>query len=225
MSRASDSKALVYNPFPFTRMRTRIKICGITRPEDAQLAIRLGADAIGLVFYPESPRFVSLERACEIAESISAYVTLVGLFVDAVPADVEAVLKSVPLSLLQFHGDEPYEACCRYGIPFTKAVRMAPGTNVATVVGLYPGARGFIFDTFIPGTPGGTGRVFDWNLIPKELSVPVILAGGLDSGNVTDAIRQVRPYAVDVSGGVESSKGVKDPQRLASFITAVHAAN
>jgi phosphoribosylanthranilate isomerase len=222
---ASDRKTLVYNPFPFARMRTRIKICGVTRPEDAQLAIRLGADAIGLVFHPASPRFVSQERASEIAASVSAYVAIVGLFVDALPADVERVLKSVPLSLLQFHGDETYEACCRYDIPFTKAIRMVPGIDVLAAIGLYPTARGFIFDTFIPGTPGGTGRVFDWNLIPKGLSVPVILAGGLNSDNVADAIHQVRPYAVDVSGGVEVLKGIKDPQRLASFIAAVCAAD
>lgn len=216
---------LVYNRFPFDCMRTRIKICGITRPADAQAAVRLGVDAIGLVFHPASPRCVNLEQAREIAACVPAYVAVVGLFVDPASADVERALKAVPLSLLQFHGDEPGDACCHYGVPYTKAIRMGPGVNVVTIVDQYPEAKGFILDTYIPGTPGGTGQAFDWSRVPQGLAVPVVLAGGLTSDNVADAIRQVRPYAVDVSGGVEISKGVKDPQRLASFVAAVRAAD
>lgn len=206
-------------------MRTRIKICGITRPEDALVAVRCGADAIGLVFHPASPRFVRLDVAREVAMAVPAYVTVVGLFVDATVAEVERVLEQVPLSLLQFHGQESNESCSRYGVPFTKAVHMAKGVDVSSTLLAYPDSRGFLLDTFVAGVPGGTGQVFDWSVVPQNLQEPIILAGGLTARNVSNAVLRVRPYAVDVSGGVEAAKGIKDATRIEEFILAVQAAD
>lgn len=202
-------------------MRTRVKICGITRPEDGLAAARLGADAIGLVFYARSPRAVDAERAAAIVRSLPPFVTAVGLFVDAPRADIEAVLARVPLGLLQFHGDECPADCGTYGLPYIKAVRMRPGLDLAGFAGAYPDAAGLLLDAYVAGVPGGTGERFDWGRIPRDFDRPLILAGGLDADNVAAAIEQVRPYGVDVSGGVEAAKGIKDHQRLQAFFRGV----
>ncbi len=203
-------------------MRTRIKICGITRVEDGLQAARLGADAIGLVFYPPSPRHVAIEQAARIVAALPAFVTTVGLFVDAEAADIEAVLSAVPLDLLQFHGDESVDACERHGHAYIKALRMAPGVDVLDLAGRYTQAKGILLDSYQPGMAGGTGQRFDWNRIPSGLDKPLILAGGLEAGNVAEALQQVKPYAVDVSGGVEAEKGIKDIDRMAAFINEVN---
>ncbi|MFP5507496.1 MAG: phosphoribosylanthranilate isomerase [Gammaproteobacteria bacterium] len=202
--------------------RTRVKICGITRPEDGVLAALLGADAIGLVFYAPSPRAVSPGRAVEIAAALPPFVTRVGLFVNAAPAEVEAVLAAVRLDLLQFHGDETEAECSRFGHPYLKALSMRPGLDVAAAMRAYPSASGFLLDAYHPAVPGGSGESFDWDRVPVERPRPVVLAGGLHPGNVAAAVRRVRPYAVDVSSGVEAAKGIKDPAKLAEFIRGVH---
>ena len=202
-------------------MRTRIKICGITRPEDGLEASRLGVDAIGLVFYDKSPRAVTLEQAQAITAALPPFVTVVALFVDPGPEEVEAVLTAVPVDLLQFHGDESPQFCARFKHPFIKAVRMRDGVDLAEVCQQYHSAQGLLLDSFQPGVPGGTGSVFDWTVVPENLDLPIILAGGLSAGNVAEAIKQVRPYAVDVSGGVEVDKGIKDVAKMAAFIGEV----
>lgn len=201
-------------------MRTRIKICGITRPEDAREAARLGADAIGLVFYAPSPRAVDIARAQAICAALPPFVTPVGLFVNAAEAEVQAVLEAVPLGLLQFHGDETPAECERYGRPYLKALRMAPGLDVAAAARRYGSATGILLDAWQPGVPGGTGQCFDWSRIPA-LDKPLVLAGGLTPDNVAEAIRTVRPWAVDVSGGVEAAKGIKDAALMAAFMQQV----
>lgn len=201
----------------------RCKICGITRLEDALAAVAAGADAIGLVFYERSPRAVSIEQAQAIVKALPPFVTTVGLFVDMPRAELDQVLAAVPLDLLQFHGDETAAECEAVGRPYIKALRVRAEDDVAALVAAYPGARGVLLDTFVEGVPGGTGLAFDWSLVPAQLSKPVILAGGLTPGNVAAAIAQVRPYAVDVSGGVEASKGVKDASRVKDFVRAVRA--
>ncbi len=202
-------------------MRTRVKICGITRVEDALEAVRQGADAIGLVFYTKSPRNVTLAQAAEIVSKVPAFVTVVGLFVDAEPAFIQEVLSSVKLDLLQFHGDETPSACRQYSRPYMKAIRVKNGTNLVQYAADYADARALLLDAFAEGVPGGTGLVFDWSLIPQNLPLPVVLAGGLNAENVGVAIEQVRPYAVDVSGGVEASKGIKDAAKIAAFMRGV----
>lgn len=203
--------------------RTRIKICGITRPGDGLAAARAGADAIGLVFYSKSPRAVTMEQAREIVRVVPPFVSVVGLFVNAQPAEIRAVLEAVPLDLLQFHGDEPPEACRGYGRPYVKAVSMAPGVDVADCARRYADAAGLLLDTHREGIPGGTGEAFDWARIPPGLDKPIILAGGLTSENVIEAVQRVRPYAVDVSSGVESAKGIKDAARIEAFIRGVNS--
>ena len=202
-------------------MRTRVKICGITRVEDALEAINQGADAIGLVFYAKSPRNVSATQAAEIVSSIPAFVTVVGLFVDAEPAFIQEVLSVVNLDLLQFHGDEMPSACRQYSRPYMKAIRVKSGTNLVQYAADYADAKALLLDAFAEGVPGGTGLVFDWSLIPQNLPLPIVLAGGLNAENVGLAIEQVRPYAVDVSGGVEASKGIKDVAKIAAFMRGV----
>lgn len=202
----------------------RVKICGITRVEDALAAVAAGADAIGLVFYAPSPRAVTAEQARAIISALPPFVTTVGLFVDMPGEELDSVLATVPLDLLQFHGDESPEACRRHGRPYLKALRIRPGDDVPALIDRYPDASGVLLDTYVPGTPGGTGEAFDWNLVPSAPSRPVVLAGGLTPGNVAEAIRRVRPYAVDVSGGVEASKGIKDPALIRAFIDAVRSA-
>lgn len=207
-----------------TKCRTRIKICGITRPTDGAAAAELGADAIGLVFYAPSPRAVTLERAREIATTLPPFVCKVALFVDPEPAYVNEVLAAVPIDLLQFHGDETAADCSRYGMPYIKAARVQPGFDLDLYSCRYPDACGILLDAYLPGRQGGTGTTFDWSMIPSERTKPLILAGGLHAGNVADAVRRVQPYAVDVSGGVEADKGIKDPARMAEFIHEVQHA-
>ena len=203
-------------------MRTRVKICGITRPEDAIEAARLGADAIGLVFYPASPRAVTAQQARAIAEALPPFITVVGLFVDAQPVEIAAILDAVRLDTLQFHGNESAAECARYGRPYIKALRMRPGVDVAACAHDHPGSAALLLDAHVEGVPGGTGLAFDWSLIPAGLNKPLILAGGLTPENVADAVRRVWPYAVDVSGGVESAKGIKDHRKMAKFINEVN---
>jgi phosphoribosylanthranilate isomerase len=202
-------------------VRTRVKICGITRTQDAIEAVKHGADAIGLVFYPKSPRNVSVAQAAEIVSKIPAFVTAVGLFVDAEPAFVQEVLSDVRIDLLQFHGDETASQCRQYSRPYMKAIRVKSDTNLIQYAADYADAKALLLDAFAEGVPGGTGLVFDWSLIPQNLPVPVVLAGGLNAENVGVAIEQVRPYAVDVSGGVETSKGIKDAAKIAAFMRGV----
>jgi phosphoribosylanthranilate isomerase len=201
---------------------TRIKICGITREQDIHAAVYAGADAIGLVFYDKSPRAVSVQRAAQLVAELPPFVTTVGLFVDAEEKFVREVLAAVPLDVLQFHGDETPEACARYGRPWLKAIRVRPGLDLLQCAARYAGAQALLLDAHVQGVPGGTGATFDWSLIPEGLSRPVILSGGLHRGNVADAIAQVRPYAVDVSSGVEVEKGIKDAARIAAFVNEVN---
>lgn len=202
----------------------RSKICGITRIEDALAAVEAGADAIGLVFYGKSPRAVSIEQAAAIVQALPPFVTSVGLFVDMPRDQLQQLLQRLPLDLLQFHGDESPADCEGHGRPYIKALRVRPGEDVAAAMAPYAGARGILLDTFVEGVPGGTGASFDWSLVPENAAKPIILAGGLDAGNVATAIRQVRPYAVDVSGGVEAGKGIKDAGKIRAFVRAVRDA-
>ena len=202
-------------------VRTRVKICGITRVEDALIAVAQGADAIGLVFYPPSPRYVTPAQAAEIVNALPAFITVVALFVDASRADVEAVLSQVNIDLIQFHGQETADECRQYGKSYMKAIRVKSDTNLVQYMTEYSDAKALLLDTYAEGVPGGTGQVFDWTIIPKNLSKPIVLAGGLDAENVEQAIRQVKPYAVDVSGGVEFKKGIKDAAKIAAFMRGV----
>ncbi|VXC37161.1 N-(5'-phosphoribosyl)anthranilate isomerase [Pseudomonas sp. 8Z] len=204
--------------------RVRSKICGITRVEDALAAVEAGADAIGLVFYAKSPRAVSIEQARAIVAALPPFVTCVGLFVDMPREALQALLREVPLDLLQFHGDESPTDCEGFSRPYIKALRVRADQDVAALMAPYTGACGILLDTFVEGVPGGTGAAFDWSLVPSEAGKPVILAGGLTPDNVAQAIAQVRPYAVDVSGGVEAAKGIKDASRIQAFLNAVRAA-
>jgi len=201
-------------------LRTRVKICGITRVEDALTAVRLGVDALGLVFYPPSPRALTAEQAQIIMAALPPFVTTVGLFVNAEEATIRALLRQVPLDLLQFHGDESAADCSRYGRPYIKALRMQDGRDIEAQARQYPTAAGILLDSYQPGLPGGTGETFDWTRIPA-LEQALILAGGLNPANVRTAIQTVCPYAVDVSGGVEAEKGIKDGQKIAAFINEV----
>lgn len=204
---------------------TRIKICGITRSEDALVCARAGADAIGLVFYPPSPRYLAAAQAAVIARALPPFVTTVGLFVNPTAKQVEAVLNEVRLDVLQFHGDEPPEFCAGFGVPYLKAIRVKAGVDLVQCAIRYQEAQGLLLDAYVEGTPGGTGRSFDWELIPAELPLPVILSGGLSPANIVDAICRVRPWAVDVSSGVEASKGIKDAAKIAAFIEGVRSAD
>jgi phosphoribosylanthranilate isomerase len=209
---------------------TRIKICGLTRVEDMQQAVRAGADAVGLVFYPPSPRFVDLPTAAELARQVPPFVSVVGLFVNAEPAVVRATLAAVPLHLLQFHGDEDENYCRQFERPYVKAARVKPGMDLVQYAAAYPSAQAILLDAFVEGF-GGAGQVFDWTLIPPALEKPIVLSGGLDAANVGEAILRVRPAAVDVSSGVESAeggkggKGIKDAARIQAFVAAVRAAD
>ena len=202
----------------------RSKFCGITRIEDALAAAEAGADAIGFVFYAKSPRAVDVRQARAIIAELPPFVTTVGLFVNASRCELNEILEVVPLDLLQFHGDETPQDCEGYNRPWIKALRVRPGDDLEAACRLYAGARGVLLDTYVPGIPGGTGEAFDWSLVPARLSKPVILAGGLSAQNVGQAIAQVRPYAVDVSGGVEQAKGIKDAAKIEAFMRAVKQA-
>ena len=202
-------------------MRTRVKICGITRVEDGLYAAELGADAIGLVFYAASPRAVTIEQAQTICAALPPFVTTVGLFVDAPENEIHSVLDAVPLDLLQFHGEETAAECEGFGRPYIKALRMAAGVDVLTAVKAFDGAAGILLDSYQAGVPGGTGQTFDWSRVPSQFERPLILAGGLTPRNVASAIEQVRPYAVDISGGVEATKGIKDRDKMTAFMNEV----
>jgi phosphoribosylanthranilate isomerase len=207
-------------------MRTRIKICGITRVADGLAAANAGADAIGVVFWPGTPRVVTHERAREIVAALPPFVAAVGLFVDPAPSEVEAALAAVPLSALQFHGSEPPALCRSFGRPYLKAIAVREGVDLLECASRYGDAAGLLFDAHVPGDlPGGTGRSFDWARLPPRLPRPLVLSGGLDPGNVAAAIGAVRPWAVDVSSGVEvrgpdgrAQRGIKDHARIAAFV-------
>ena len=202
----------------------RSKICGITRIEDALAAAEAGADAIGFVFYAKSPRAVDVRQARAIIAELPPFVTTVGLFVNASRCELNEILEVVPLDLLQFHGDETPQDCEGYHRPWIKALRVRPGDDLEAACQRYAGARGILLDTYVPGVPGGTGEAFDWSLVPARLGKPIILAGGLSADNVGQAIAQVKPYAVDVSGGVEQAKGIKDAAKIEAFMKAVKQA-
>jgi phosphoribosylanthranilate isomerase len=203
-------------------MRTRVKICGLTRTEDVQAACELGADAIGLVFYPPSPRAVAVEQAQLIVRHAPPFVTVTALFVNPTVTEVQAVLTQIPaISLLQFHGDESAAFCRQFGRAYIKALPMRDDVDLAQQASIYDDALGLLVDTYKPGIPGGSGESFDWHRLPQSLSKPLILAGGLTPDNVAEAIKQVAPYAVDVSGGVEASKGIKDNAKMLDFMKAV----
>ena len=201
--------------------RTRVKICGLRDPEHARIAAEAGADAIGLVFYAQSARFVDAATAAKVADALPPFVTAVGLFVDAKEGDIRAILRQVPLDVLQFHGDESPEFCAQFGKPYLRAVRMEAATDLLEYARRFSAARALLLDAHVQGQPGGTGLTFDWTVIPRDLPIPLILSGGLDAANVARAMREVRPWAVDVSSGVESSRGVKDPQKIVEFIRKV----
>lgn len=204
-------------------MKPRIKICGLTRTSDVHAAVAAGADAIGLVFYPASPRHVDLPTAAALAGAVPPLVSVVGLFVNADPARVRQTLAEVPISLLQFHGDEDEAYCRQFDRPYLKAARVTPGLDLVQYCAHFASAQAIVLDACVEGYGGG-GMVFDWSLIPAFLSKPVVLSGGLHAGNVGEAIARVHPAAVDVSSGVESSKGIKDAEKIRAFIAAVRAA-
>lgn len=203
-------------------MKPRVKICGLTRLEDVLVAVEAGADAIGLVFYPPSPRYVDLDKAAELARAVPPFVTIVGLFVNADPALVRETLAVVPIHLLQFHGDEDEAYCRQFDRPYMKAARVRPGMDLVQYAAAFPSAQAILLDAFVDGFGGG-GKVFDWSLIPPALGKPLVLSGGLDAANVGEAIVRVRPAAVDVSSGVEAAKGIKDAEKIRAFCAAVHS--
>jgi phosphoribosylanthranilate isomerase len=202
-------------------MPTRIKICGITRIEDALAAARLGTDAIGLLFWPQSARAVTPAKAREIVAALPPFVSSVGVYVDPEAEWVEQTASVAGLNLLQFHGDESPEFCSQFSLPYIKAVRVRAGVDLLQYATRYSSARGLLLDTYVEGTPGGTGDAFNWDLIPQHLPLPLILSGGLHPGNVTTAIKQAQPWAVDVSSGVEAFKGIKDAEKIAAFMQGV----
>lgn len=203
-------------------MKPRVKICGLTRLEDVLVAVEAGADAIGLVFYPPSPRYVDLDKAAELARAVPPFVTIVGLFVNANPALVRETLAVVPIHLLQFHGDENEAYCRQFDRPYMKAARVRPGMDLVQYAAAFPSAQAILLDAFVDGFGGG-GKVFDWSLIPPALGKPLVLSGGLDAANVGEAIVRVRPAALDVSSGVEAAKGIKDAEKIRAFCAAVHS--
>ena len=205
-------------------MKTRIKICGLTREADVDAAVEAGADAIGFVLYPASPRYVTPQRAAELAKRIPPFVDVVGLFVNAAPEAVRAACAELPINLLQFHGDEDAAYCRQFARPWLRAARMRPGLDLVEFARSFHDARGLLLDAFVEGYGGG-GHVFDWTLIPPDLPGYLVLSGGLHAANVGDAIRRVRPAAVDVSSGVEVSKGIKDHDKMRAFVAAVRAAD
>jgi phosphoribosylanthranilate isomerase len=202
-------------------MRTRVKICGLTRIEDAKAAARLGVDAIGLVFYPPSPRNIDIGQARSIVDALPPFVTVVGLFVDENPKRVEEILQAVRIDLLQFHGDESRKYCEWFNRSYIKAIRMRAGTDLRRTALHYHSASGLLLDADDPLAKGGTGQGFDWAMITPDCPLPVILAGGLRPDNASDALRNVKPYGLDVSSGVEAAKGIKDTDKMAAFIKEV----
>lgn len=205
-------------------MKTRIKICGLTREEDVDAAVAAGADAIGFVFYPPSPRYITPQRAAELARRIPPFVDVVGLFVNEAPEVVRAACEALPINVLQFHGDEDAAYCRQFARPYLRAARVRPGLDLVEFASSFPDARGLLLDAFVEGYGGG-GHVFDWTLIPSNLPSYLVLSGGLTADNIGDAIRRVRPVAVDVSSGVEAGKGIKDHSKIAAFVAAVRKAD
>ncbi len=205
-------------------MKTRIKMCGLTREEDVDAAIESGADAIGFVFYPPSPRFVSPQKAAQLAKRIPPFVDVVGLFVNESPELVHAACEQLPINILQFHGDESADYCRQFDRPYLRAARVRPGLDLVEFGRSYSDARGLLLDAFVDGFGGG-GHVFDWKLIPPDLPGFLVLSGGLTEANVGEAIARVRPVAVDVSSGIEVSKGIKDHSKIAAFVAAVRKAD
>lgn len=203
-------------------MRTRVKVCGITRVGDALAAAVAGVDAIGLIFAEVSPRHVSIEQARSLCAALPPFVTVVGLFVDTAPARIREVLGQVPIDLLQFHGGETAEQCRGYGRPYIKAIAMRAGVDLPAEALRYADAAGLLLDAYSPTAAGGTGQVFDWAQAPRDIGLPIVLAGGLTPENVAAAIQKARPYAVDVSSGVEQSKGIKDAAKIAAFMRSVN---
>lgn len=207
--------------------RTRIKICGITREEDLAAAVAAGADALGFVFYAPSPRYVTPQRAAKLLAAVPAFVTRVGLFVNEPAERVREILAQASLDLLQFHGDENAAYCASFGKPWIKAARVKAGFDLLEYASAFadaPGVCGLLLDAHVEGFGGG-GQTFDWSLIPQSLPLPVILSGGLHPGNVAEAVRRVQPWAVDVSSGVESARGIKDAQKITEFIAGVRNAD
>jgi phosphoribosylanthranilate isomerase len=209
---------------PRMNQRTRIKICGLTREADVDAAVEAGADAIGLLFYAKSPRYVSLERAVQLVRRLPPFVTPVGLFVNATPAETAAAAAAIPHLVLQHHGDETPADCQRHARPYLRAARMGPGLDLLDFAARYSDALALLLDTHVDGY-GGSGKVFDWSLIPPSVPLPVVLSGGLHAGNVIEGILRVRPWAVDVSSGVESAKGIKDAAAIRRFCDAVREAD
>jgi phosphoribosylanthranilate isomerase len=201
--------------------RTRVKICGITRQEDAWAAIDAGADALGFVFYAPSPRAVTASQAQAIMKTLPPYISKVGLFVNADAAEVQQVVAETSLDCLQFHGDEGADYCEKFNLPYYKAIRVKPELNLIQCELDFASASALLLDTFSEKAVGGTGQTFDWTLIPAGMQKPVILAGGLNPDNVTQALQQVQPYAVDVSGGVEAQKGIKSQEKITAFMQLV----
>ncbi|MCD8513343.1 MAG: phosphoribosylanthranilate isomerase [Nitrincola sp.] len=206
-------------------MRTRVKVCGITREEDALAAVAAGVDALGFVFYAPSPRNVSIEQAARIIAKIPAFVSSTALFVNADRKEIDSVISSTKIDLLQFHGDEDPTFCESFRRPYIKALRMRDDLDVLSLASTYHSARAILLDAYVEGIPGGTGSSFDWQRIPAQLSSRIVLAGGLDADNVADAIRQTNAYAVDVSGGVEAAKGIKDANKIRCFMNEVNRVN
>ena len=206
-------------------MATAVKICGITRIEDALASVRAGAHAVGFVFYRPSPRYVTPASAGSILRALPPFITTVGLFVDASEEEVRATLGEAPVQLMQFHGAESPEFCRRFGRPYVKAVRMSPEVDLLQYARDYHDAKALLLDAYVEGLHGGSGVSFDWSRVPERLPLPVIVSGGLTVENVGDAVRRVRPCAVDVSSGVESAKGIKDAARIAAFIAGVRNAD
>ena len=220
----SPTEAAAPTGFPDRSIRTRIKICGVSRETDVEAAVNAGADAIGLVFYPKSPRLVTLERASELVRALPPFVTPVALFVNATAAEVDAVCAAIPQVLLQFHGDETPAFCTAFGRPYLRAIRVSSGVDLLDSARQHPHAQAILFDADVEGFGGG-GKVFDWSLIPSDVPRPVVLSGGLHAGNVIQGIQAVRPWAVDVSSGVESSRGIKDAEKIRQFCEAVREAD
>ena len=202
-------------------MSTRVKICGITRIEDALTAIRLGANAIGFIFWDKSARYIDPKEARKIVMALPPFVTVVGVYVNPSSEWVEETCSIAGLNLLQFHGDELPEFCSQFPLPYIKAVRIRSGIDLLQYATQYSSSNGLLLDSYVEGVPGGTGRTFEWSLIPENLSLPLIVSGGLDAKNVCEAIREAKPWAVDVSSGVEITKGIKDADKIAAFMTGV----
>ena len=206
-------------------MKTRIKMCGITREEDALAAVRAGADALGFIFWEPSPRFVAPAAAGKIIRRIGPFATTVGVFVNPSRQEVTDAIRESGVNALQFHGEELPDFCGGFGLPYVKAFKVGQGGDLLESTGRFHAAAGWLFDAFDPRLVGGTGEVFDWSLLPQALARPLVLSGGLNAGNVGDAIRRVRPFAVDVSSGIESGKGIKDAEKMAAFVHGVRNAD